>query len=66
MRNGRIKAIDLMYYVATPEFIAKWNKAKEGENEKKAKVPGANPNRPASSSIHPEGKDLCREFSTVS
>lgn len=26
-----IKAIDFMYYVATPEFIGKWNKAKEGE-----------------------------------
>jgi predicted TIM-barrel fold metal-dependent hydrolase len=24
-------AIDIMYYVATPEFIAKWNHAKEGE-----------------------------------
>ncbi len=30
MQNG-IKAIDFMYYVATPEFIKKWNKAKEGE-----------------------------------
>ncbi|MBI4482978.1 MAG: amidohydrolase [Acidobacteria bacterium] len=30
MRNG-IKAIDFMYYVATPEFIAKWNAAKKGE-----------------------------------
>jgi predicted TIM-barrel fold metal-dependent hydrolase len=30
MRNG-IKAIDFMYYVATPEFIAKWNEAKKGE-----------------------------------
>ena len=30
MENG-VKAIDFMYYVATPEFIAKWNKAKEGE-----------------------------------
>ena len=28
-QNG--KAIDIMYYVATPEFIAKWTKAKEGE-----------------------------------
>lgn len=26
-----IKAIDIMYYVATPEFMAKWDKAKEGE-----------------------------------
>ena len=26
-----VKAIDIMYYVATPEFIARWNKAKEGE-----------------------------------
>ena len=25
------KAIDFMYYVATPEFIEKWNKAKKGE-----------------------------------
>jgi uncharacterized protein len=25
------QAIDFMYYVATPEFIARWNKAKEGE-----------------------------------
>jgi len=24
-------AIDFMYYVATPEFIARWNQAKEGE-----------------------------------
>ena len=30
MRNG-IKAIDFMYYVATPEFIRKWNEAKTGE-----------------------------------
>lgn len=30
MRNG-IKAIDFMYYVATPEFIARWNEAKKGE-----------------------------------
>jgi len=30
MRNGA-KAIDFMYYVATPEFIAKWNEAKKGE-----------------------------------
>ena len=26
-----IKAIDFMYYVATPEFIAKWTAAKKGE-----------------------------------
>ena len=26
-----IKAIDMMYYVATPEFIAKWNDAKKNE-----------------------------------
>ena len=25
------KAIDIMYYVATPEFIAKWTEAKKGE-----------------------------------
>ena len=30
MRND-IKAIDFMYYVATPEFIRKWNEAKKGE-----------------------------------
>jgi predicted TIM-barrel fold metal-dependent hydrolase len=30
MRND-IKAIDFMYYVATPEFIARWNEAKKGE-----------------------------------
>ncbi len=30
MRNG-VKAIDFMYYVATPEFISKWNEAKKGE-----------------------------------
>jgi predicted TIM-barrel fold metal-dependent hydrolase len=30
MRN-EIKAIDFMYYVATPEFIARWNEAKKGE-----------------------------------
>src|SRR6266498_3578351 len=30
MHNG-IKAIDFMYYVATPEFIARWNEAKKGE-----------------------------------
>ena len=29
--SERIKAIDFMYYVATPEFMAKWDKAKEGE-----------------------------------
>src|SRR6266545_4898128 len=27
----RPKAIDIMYYVATPEFIAKWTDAKKGE-----------------------------------
>jgi predicted TIM-barrel fold metal-dependent hydrolase len=26
-----VKAIDFMYYVATPEFIAKWSDAKKGE-----------------------------------
>ncbi len=30
MRNG-VKAIDFMYYVATPEFNARWNKAKKGD-----------------------------------
>jgi predicted TIM-barrel fold metal-dependent hydrolase len=30
MQNG-IKAIDFMYYVATPEFITRWNEAKKGE-----------------------------------
>lgn len=30
MQNGA-KAIDFMYYVATPEFIARWNEAKKGE-----------------------------------
>lgn len=30
MKNG-VKAIDFMYYVATPQFIAKWNQAKQGE-----------------------------------
>ncbi|MBI4445243.1 MAG: amidohydrolase [Acidobacteria bacterium] len=30
MQNG-LKAIDFMYYVATPEFIGKWNEAKKGE-----------------------------------
>ncbi len=30
MQNG-LKAIDMMYYVATPEFIAKWNDAKKNE-----------------------------------
>jgi hypothetical protein len=29
--SNNIKAIDFMYYVATPEFIAKWNEAKKGE-----------------------------------
>src|SRR6478609_7908454 len=28
---NEIQAIDFMYYVATPEFIAKWNEAKKGE-----------------------------------
>ncbi len=27
----RIPAVDFMYYVATPEFMAKWDRAKEGE-----------------------------------
>jgi uncharacterized protein len=27
----KITAIDCMYYVATPEFIERWNRAKEGE-----------------------------------
>ncbi len=26
-----VKAVDFMYYVATPEFIARWNEAKKGE-----------------------------------
>jgi len=26
-----VRAVDFMYYVATPEFIAKWNDAKKGE-----------------------------------
>jgi hypothetical protein len=26
-----VKAIDFMYYVSTPEFIAKWTQAKKGE-----------------------------------
>ncbi len=29
--GNSVKAIDFMYYVATPEFIGKWNQAKEGE-----------------------------------
>ena len=29
--GNSVKAIDFMYYVATPEFIGKWNRAKEGE-----------------------------------
>lgn len=29
--GNEVKAIDFMYYVATPEFIGKWNRAKEGE-----------------------------------
>ena len=28
-QNG--KAIDIMYYVATPDFIARWTEAKKGE-----------------------------------
>jgi uncharacterized protein len=28
---ARVPAIDIMYYVSTPEFIATWTKAKEGE-----------------------------------
>jgi len=27
----RPKALDIMYYVATPEFIGKWTDAKKGE-----------------------------------
>ncbi len=30
MRNG-VRALDFMYYVATPEFIHRWNTAKTGE-----------------------------------
>ena len=30
MQNG-LEAIDMMYYVATPQFIAKWNDAKKNE-----------------------------------
>jgi predicted TIM-barrel fold metal-dependent hydrolase len=29
--NDEVKAIDCMYYVATREFIERWNRAKEGE-----------------------------------
>ncbi|MBI4635506.1 MAG: hypothetical protein HY727_04065, partial [Candidatus Rokubacteria bacterium] len=29
--SERPKAIDIMYYVATPEFIGKWTDAKKGE-----------------------------------
>ena len=29
--SGDVKAIDFMYYVATPEFIGRWNEAKKGE-----------------------------------
>ncbi len=29
--SNEIRAIDFMYYVATPEFIAKWTAAKKGE-----------------------------------
>jgi ABC-type glycerol-3-phosphate transport system permease component len=32
-----VKAIDFMYYVATPEFIAKWNDAKKGELMRRAR-----------------------------
>jgi predicted TIM-barrel fold metal-dependent hydrolase len=31
--GGAARAIDFMYYVSTPEFIGRWNKAKEGELE---------------------------------
>ena len=31
MRNG-IKAIDIMYYVSTPEFIKKWTEAKKASS----------------------------------
>ena len=27
----KVKAIDFMYYVATREFMAQWDRAKEGE-----------------------------------
>ena len=30
MRNG-VRPIDFMYYVATPEFIQRWDTAKTGE-----------------------------------
>ena len=29
--SENVKAIDFMYYVATPEFIGRWNEAKKGE-----------------------------------
>ena len=29
--SRRIQAIDFMYYVATPEFMDQWDRAKEGE-----------------------------------
>ncbi|MGI5876907.1 MAG: amidohydrolase family protein [Dethiobacteria bacterium] len=29
--SDKIKAIDYMFYVCTPEFISKWDKAKQGE-----------------------------------
>ena len=29
--SSEVKAIDFMYYVATPEFIGRWNEAKKGE-----------------------------------
>ncbi len=31
MMLNRVKAIDIMYYVATPDFIARWNEAKKVE-----------------------------------
>jgi uncharacterized protein len=31
IRVEKIKAIDFMYYVATPEFMEQWDRAKEGE-----------------------------------
>jgi predicted TIM-barrel fold metal-dependent hydrolase len=31
--GGAPRAIDFMYYVSTPEFISRWNRAKEGELE---------------------------------
>ena len=29
--SNEVRAIDFMYYVATPEFIHRWNTAKTGE-----------------------------------